>query len=414
MIRAKRALCYNYSAGETKAGIRHETMSDSSSSRLKLKRVFIDNYKCMSNFELRFDDLTALFGPNGCGKSTVFEAIYNLRLFVHPLAEENGDRFDRGVLLFPSWTLPDGSKSREQKFEIEVGEEDAESLVYRLVIEHKDDSVIRDDKPRARVKEESLSADGKPLFQFIGAEVQLFRDDHSEGPVYSLDWSNSAIRSVADRSDNRRLVAFREWLRGVFFLSLQPQKMSAVCEAENSDLRSDGVNFASWYRAALQQNSRQLLRAEGPLIENVLPGFDGLRLEKAGGGRRELFAAFKGKGGKNNRLFDRLSDGQRALIVLYAFILGGDSHRLLLLDEPDNYVTLPEIQPLLAEMKDEAGDEAPQIALSSHHPGAIDFLAGCAVWLGRDSETLTCIRKFKNESSLRDSDVYEREIAPCK
>ena len=113
--------------------------------------------------------------------------------------------------------------------------------------------------------------------------------------------------------------------------------------------------------------------AEEPLIENVLPGFDGLRLESAGVGRRELFATFKGEGGKNICHFDKLSDGQRALIALYAFILGGNPHRLLLLDEPDNYVTLPEIQPLLAEMEDECGDELPQIVLASHHPEAIDF-----------------------------------------
>ena len=390
-------------------------MSDSSSSRLKLKRVFIDNYKCMSNFELRFGDLTALFGPNGCGKSTVFEAIYNLRLFVHPPAEESGDRLDRGLLLFPSWTLPDWSKSREQKFEIEVGEEDAESLVYRLVIEHKDGSVIRDDKPRARVKEESLSADGKPLFQFIGGEVRLFRDDHSEGPVYSLDWSNSAIRSVADRPDNRRLVAFREWLRGVFVLSLQPQKMSAIGGVENSDLRSDGANFVSWYGGALLQNSRQLLRAEEPLIENVLPGFDGLLLENAGSRRREIFAAFKGESGKNSRLFDRLSDGQRALIALYAFILGGDPHRLLLLDEPDNYVTLSEIQPLLAKMEDECGDELPQIVLASHHPEAIDFLSERAIWLMREPESFTRAKyanEVKNDTQLRISELYAQGLAP--
>ena len=390
-------------------------MSDSSSSRLKLKRVFIDNYKCMSNFELRFGDLTALFGPNGCGKSTVFEAIYNLRLFVRPLVEDSGDHLDRGVLLFPSWTLPDWSKSREQKFEIEVGEEDAESLVYRLVIEHKDGSVIRDGKPRARVKEESLSADGKPLFQFVEGEVRLFRDDHSEGPIYSLDWNYSAIRRVGDRPDNRRLVAFREWLRGVFFLSLQPQKMSAVCEAENSDLRSDGVNFASWYRAALQQNSRQLLRAEEPLIENVLSGFDGLRLESAGGGRRELFAAFKGEGGKNSRHFDKLSDGQRVLIALYAFILGGDPNCLLLLDEPDNYVTLPEIQPLLRQMEYECGDKLPQTAIISHHPEAIDYLTDCAIWFSREPESFTrvkCADEVKNDTQLRRSELYARGVTP--
>ena len=42
-----------------------------------LKRIHIDNYKCLTNFDLRFGDLTLLLGVNGCGKSAVFEVVGN-------------------------------------------------------------------------------------------------------------------------------------------------------------------------------------------------------------------------------------------------------------------------------------------------------------------------------------------------
>lgn len=67
--------------------------------------------------------------------------------------------------------------------------------------------------------------------------------------------------------------------------------------------------------------------------------------------------------------FHELSDGQRALIVLYAitFLTAGQD-TVLLIDEPVNYVGLREIQPWLIELSDACGGAIPQAVLCSHHP----------------------------------------------
>ena len=48
-----------------------------------LKRLYVDNYKCLTNFDIRFAELTLLLGANGCGKSAVFEVIGKTARF-HP------------------------------------------------------------------------------------------------------------------------------------------------------------------------------------------------------------------------------------------------------------------------------------------------------------------------------------------
>ena len=64
-----------------------------------------------------------------------------------------------------------------------------------------------------------------------------------------------------------------------------------------------------------------------------------------------------------------LSDGQRALILLYAvlhFLL--QQGRTVFLDEPDNFVSLDEIQPWLLSAADVVDGGSGQLVLVSHHP----------------------------------------------
>ena len=140
---------------------------------------------------------------------------------------------------------------------------------------------------------------------------------------------------------------------------------------------------------------------------------------------RELLATFSpgDDGGFHSYTFDQLSDGRRALIVLYSLLFAtvpdpgssdpsSNAPRTLFFDEPDNYVTLPELQPWRAELEDGAGDTLRQVVLISHHPEAIDFLADNTVWLTRDPESHTRIMDEKNDTGLRMSEVYARGWAP--
>ena len=38
-----------------------------------LQRLYVDNYKCLVNFDLPLQELTLLLGPNGAGKTSVLD-----------------------------------------------------------------------------------------------------------------------------------------------------------------------------------------------------------------------------------------------------------------------------------------------------------------------------------------------------
>ncbi len=62
-----------------------------------------------------------------------------------------------------------------------------------------------------------------------------------------------------------------------------------------------------------------------------------------------------------------------------------DMGHTVLIDEPENYVSLPEIQPWLMELNDACGGGFPQAVLISHHPELIDYLGPeCGKWIERD------------------------------
>ena len=167
-----------------------------------IKRIFIDNYKSLVNFELPLQELTLLLGPNGAGKTSVLDVIFALRR----LLSGEGKITDKDT--FSTQTLTRWQSRRIQLIEIDVHLRDDE-MRYRLEVEH--DPTSR----RARIALESLESNGHPLFRFESGEVQLFRDNHSPGPTFGSDWNESALARVPARLDNKKLTPFLDFMRKI-------------------------------------------------------------------------------------------------------------------------------------------------------------------------------------------------------
>lgn len=339
-----------------------------------IKRIHIDNYKCFVDFELRLEELTLLVGRNGVGKTAVLDVVHALRR----LLEGTPRVTDRDI--FPTSSVPRWqTREREtQVFEIEV-ELGEDTFVYRLEVEHD-----REER-RARIVHETLTGNGGSLFSFRLGEVQLYRDDHSEGPTFGSDWRESALARVAPRSDNRRLAGFVEFVRGVLVCGPNPPVFDREAAGEEAMLARNGANFVAWYRH-LAQERQHLVPGHTREMRAVLDGLRGFRLVNVGIDTRTLVGIF-GDGGKAPELrFAEMSDGQRALTLLYAVTsLTANQGHVLMIDEPVNYVALREIQPWLMTLADACGEAFPQAVLCSHHPEVIDYLgADCGVLLSRD------------------------------
>ena len=325
-----------------------------------LTRLYADNYKCLVNFELRFKDVTLLLGTNGAGKSSVLDVVYRLKQLL-----VDGRRIGDAEV-FPARTRTRGGQRDIQTIALDV-DLDGELFQYKLEVEHEEG-----DTGRARVRLESLKTSGGALFHCSLGDAQLYRDDHSEGPRLPVDWTESFLGRVSAGRSNMRLTRFMDFVRRLVICRLHPVGFLPNARRESARLDRDGGNFAAWYRHLVQEHTGQIQEMISKL-RTVIDGFRGLRLEKAGSDTRTMLVEFVDDGGDSLQL-DEVSDGERILLVLYMLLgMAADQPFTLLIDEPDNFLALPEIQPWLIALADACGDSRHQAVICSHHPELIDY-----------------------------------------
>ncbi len=377
-------------------------VAQSDKPRLLLRRIHIDNYKCMSKFMTHSD----------------------------------------------------------QTFELEVLD-DAEEFryVYKLIIEHERGT------EKARVKKEELLLNDRPILKIEMGEAHMFSEEtpnheYREGPTFPFNWTISGFTLEFKEEFNRSLLLFRKWVQGIVALSPDPWQIVPSSISESVFLHSHAENFASWYRNNLLANYQNINEKVDTRIQEILPGYNGLHFHGTGGEKyRELKASFRSE--KNEEfsfLFhcDQLSIGQiiirnfcikqkfpiwnaffvlsillfyrkfcswklckhnfpmqNFVIVLFNIVFGDSNERLLLLDEPDNFLMLQEIKPLFLELEDAAGSELPQSIVISHHPEAMDSISlKNMVWLDRDPSSYTRQQDVRNDSELTISKLWSLEMLP--
>jgi hypothetical protein len=365
-----------------------------------LTRLYIDNFRALVNSELILGPRSLLMGFNGTGKSTFGDVLMRIQWLLWGQSKTDD--------VFGADTLTRWQRIPRQRFELDVTGP-AGPYQYKLAIEHRDTGGA--DQPRTRIISETLTLDTKPLFHFEDGLVRLFHDNHSASAEYPFDWGRSALGTIAPRADNQKLTWFRRWLEGLTVVKPNPQQISDLVERDEFSLVADARNFSAWYHAASAADKRrdQLLHET---LADVLPGFEALNFEFAGPGRWLLRADFAHAGGKLLLRFSELSDGQRALILLYTilhFLLA--QGRTVFLDEPDNFVSLDEIQPWLLSATDVVDGGSGQLLLVSHHPEIFDqWAVGHGLVTERDGCGPVQIRKFAQttDTALTPAEVIAR------
>jgi predicted ATPase len=363
-----------------------------------LKSVYIDNFRCFVNFELSLGQQQLILGLNGSGKSTLLEVLRALKSLI--TGEGQLDK------LFPYNTRTRWQTVPQQTFELQVSLDGNYS--FRLEL----DSWGRQEK--TRIKREVVSYNERPVFEFIEGEVHLFNDEFQHKVTYPFDPFRSALATIQPRPENTLLMSFKYWIENLQCLKLNPHAMSKLTDREELEPASDMSNFASWYRHVSLEQGRAASKLQTTLSQ-IIPGLESLDLKEAGANSRILAANFAFPSEANALAgypvaFDELSDGQRVLIVLYAllsFVVAGNA--CLFLDEPENYIAIPEVQPWLMDLRDRIEERGGQVILISHHPEMVNYLAPeIGIVFERVGPGHVLVRRYKSDQLLSPAEQIAR------
>ncbi|MFZ2450347.1 MAG: AAA family ATPase [Methylovulum miyakonense] len=347
-----------------------------------LKRLYVHNYKCLVNFEINFDkDISLFLGANGSGKSTVFEVLRKVIGWVLDQKKistvfKNSDK--------TRWLQREPENSRfEMDIQIKGG-------IYKYALTMNLGTYPSEE---TKLVEEILYYKNEELFD---AKENL-----------SFDNSRSCLfRAIFFGDVEISVMPFWECLQNIFVVRINPYNMGAMIENATPNIESDFSNFADWFTHLNEKYRKQVSILEKNLLD-ILPGFDYFRIDPVGRGK-VLVVDFKNI--PNGYDFNELSEGQKTLIALYALVYSAPENSIVCIDEPENFLALPEIQPWFDTLYDQCAERGLQALLISHHPRIINYLAGdSGYWFYRENN-LTRVKGIttENEGGLSIAELVER------
>jgi predicted ATPase len=321
-------------------------------------------------------------GANGSGKSTVFEV---LRKVIDLVLEQK-----KVTTVFKNSDKTRWLQQPENtRFEMDV-QIKGEIYKYALTID-----LGNYPSEDAKIVEEILyyknekSFDAKEEIGFDNSRSCLFR-----------------FGVAVDFAIAHKTRPFWAYLQTIFVVRINPYSMGAMIEKSTPIIESDFSNFSNWFAHLNEEYRKQVSILEKNLLD-ILPGFDYFRIDPVGRGK-VLVVDFKNI--PNGYDFNELSEGQKTLIALYALVYSAPEDSIICIDEPENFLALPEIQPWFDTLYDQCAERGLQALLISHHPKIINMLANdSGYWFSRENN-LTRIQKIsaENESGLSIAELVER------
>lgn len=331
-----------------------------------ITRLYANNFRCLVAFETTFASFGVLCGSNGAGKSSIFDALRLIKDL--GTGDTTLESDDYRKLEFTNWL-----ESTVQEFEIDL-KAGGHDFTYMLHIEQ-----VAPELP-PRIIRERATSDKKELFD-RDLEGVRFQKASGEQTGFPLNWLQAALGSIQPVGGRRDIQILQEAIAKLVILRPSPHMMEFESRGESRLPRLHLGNLTSWYRFLSQE--QDWTDDVRDALQQVWPDFRSFRLADVGMQTKALQLRFGvGIGKEAGTLYlDQLSDGEKMLVGLYMLrsALATGAIHTALIDEPDNFVGLPELQPWVLSLM-ELLDENRQAILISHHP---ELLAHASEEYGR-------------------------------
>ncbi len=323
-----------------------------------IKSLYIHNFRCFENFELELDGLNSalLIGKNGTGKSTlslVLELLQRIARGTNRLRElVKASDFSRGRSEVP------------MRFQLKV-EIDKKTYDYTLALE------LPKDFDELRVLEESLIAEGKPVYLREKEHIHLMRTTTNGDNQFQMNRHQIALPSIYEQSRQDPLYLFKTWLSRMLILAPVPSLITGDSEIEVLSPKVSVSDFGAWI-AGLLAFLPSAYQPFEQYLKQVMPDFEDIENTTIGTDARTLIVRFKSERTQLQLPFRVLSDGEKCFFIGAAVLAAKKTYSDLFCfwDEPDNHISIFEISPFIMALR-RATLRGGQLLMTSHNIEAI-------------------------------------------
>lgn len=369
-----------------------------------ISRLYVDNFRCLTNFEFKIDkEGNALFlGGNGSGKSSLLKILSILKRIAY------GDNALADKFFKQDYGFSGTKKPITFELDVEIAHH---IFSYNIKVEYPDTFY----KPR--IKQERLLVDKEVCFTRELADISFGKAQ------FSLDWHIAALPIIQARQEEPVSV-FRDWLKNMLLMAPVPSQI--IGEAKENDdavLDTQASNFVSWLSSILGQYPH-LYSSIDQYIRDFLFDFNRFMFLDIGRDSKELKLVFEKDGQEFSIPFEMLSDGEKLLFLSSAVFAIAQSKKKVFCfwDEPNNYISASLLDFFIRKMINCFSKNEGQLWVVSHNTEIIAGFNDENSWVfrrnGHLDSTLPLVsiaelRKSKKISDLTTSvlsgDIYDVE-----
>ncbi len=364
-------------------------LSAPNSSMAYVERLTVQNYRALQQIVL--DDLQPLnvvLGPNGCGKSTLFDVFgfladcmsVGVRKALEPRGrlEQLRSRNSNGPVVIEL-------KYRECAFDV-PSRKKTPLITYRLEIDSPDGTPV---VTRELMKWKRGSY-GAP-FHFLDlhdGEGDVITGEEPEmsdarKPVQLDDPTRPAIATLGQLSENPRIASLRRYIDGWYLSYFIPDQARKLPEAgPDEHLSKTGQNLANVVQFLDEQHPKLLKEILQRMSERI-PELEDVDAKRTVDGR--LVLRFKDGPFSDPFLSNFVSDGTLKMFAYLILLMDPHPPPLLCIEEPENGLH-PRLLTILAEefrahARGGFSGEPSQVLVSSHSPYFVDALQPKELWI---------------------------------
>lgn len=357
--------------------------------------------------------MAALIGSNGCGKSSLLDALGFVGDCLSVGVEEACDKPHRGGFE----RLRTRGVSEPIEFEIYYREaESTPPISYSLHIDANAEGspYVAYERLRQRRRGQDY---GQPYsfvelnkgdgFAWAGEETGA-KEGNRKVKVRLEDPSDLGITTLGALAEHPRVVAFREFLQGWYLSYFIPDLARSLPMAgAQRHLNQRGDNLANYAQFMERQHKRRF-REVLERIAQQIPGVKKIIPERQKDGR--LLLKFDEQGFQDPFYAQDMSDGTLKMFAYLLLLEDPEPHPLIGLEEPENGLYHKLLAPLAQAMRQRAKAGGPQTFVTTHSPQFVDALTPQEVWvIQKDVRGFARIQGAAESATVRN--LFEQGIS---